>query len=667
MCGIVAYYSVRHALAQAELDVMTDCLSHRGPDDRGTWLSAEGLVGMGHRRLSILDTSSAGRQPMSHGNGRYWITYNGEIYNFLELRDELQGLGHSFRTNCDTEVLLAAFAQWGRDCLRRLRGMFAFVLWDRQEHRLFAARDRLGIKPLYYYWDGINAIFASEPKAILPNRLVEREVCPEALRDYLVYGFVPEPRSIYKKIYKLPPANWLELRGERLQTGCYWDLSFAEDPLGEAQWLDRLNSCLDDAVGSHLISDVPVGAFLSGGIDSSAVAASLARLKAGETSLFCVGFSERDFDESPKARRVADHLGLGLEEIRVESGTLEQDLSLLADIQDEPFGDYSSLPTMHLCRVTAQKVKVALSGDGGDENFAGYSGYRHAWQRMRGFGLRADGEISFARKLTPFELRGPLWWSPWSGLLSRAMSLLPAINRYLVKRNQAAIGPVEYYLRRNGHWQPEEAARLLRGKSTEHPYWAHLRSWQDSLDPVSQTLNLGLKVVLPGRMLYKVDRLSMAHGLEVRVPLLDHRLVELAASIPVSLKMKDGKSKYLFKKSLAASLPAEILEQRKAPFNPPVKHWLAEPAKLQQAADSILGNGFMAEHFHVPALRKFLDVCPQPKYTRKLYNLVMLDLWSRRWLVAGAGALCGKPAAGESRNTCQKLGTQYTHSIKSNS
>ena len=634
MCGIVAYHSVGHALAQKDLDAMTDRLAHRGPDDRGTWLDRDGLVGLGHRRLSILDVSSAGRQPMSRDKGRYWISYNGEIYNFHELKKELAGLGHAFSTNCDTEVLLAAFAQWGRDCLRRLRGMFAFVLWDRKEKSLFAARDRLGIKPLYYHWDGANAIFASEPKAILANGLAKREVSPEALQDYLVYGFVPEPRSIYKNIRQLPPAGWLCLKGDRLQTGSYWDLSFAEESLGEAEWLHKLNSCLDDAVASHLVSDVPVGAFLSGGIDSSAVAASLARLKAGQTSLFCVGFDEKDFDETPKARQVAGHLGLKLEEIKVASGTLERDLSLLADIQDEPFGDYSSLPTMHLCRATAQRVKVALSGDGGDENFAGYAGYLHALKRMQGAGLRLDREIPFDRRLTPFDLRGPLWWSSWAGPLSRAMSLLPAINRYFVKRNLKTMGPVEHYLRRNGHWQPEEAARLLKHRPEGHPYWAHLGRWRKDLDPVNQALNLGLMVVLPGRMLRKVDRLSMASGLEVRVPLLDHRLVELAASIPASLKMKGGELKYLFKKSLAQSLPPEILEQSKAPFNPPVKHWLADPVKLEATAGSILGNAFLAEHFDLPALRKFLTVCPQPKYTRKLYNLVMLDLWSRRWLGA---------------------------------
>ena len=634
MCGIVAYHSVKHPLAQADLDVMTDRLTHRGPDDRGTWLAEDGLVGLGHRRLSILDTSSAGRQPMSFGQGRYWITYNGELYNFPELKRELAGLGHVFVTNCDTEVLLAAYAQWGRDCLKRLRGMFAFVLWDQKEKSLFAARDRLGIKPLYYHRDGASTVFASEPKAILANGLVKREVWPDALQDYLVYGFVPEPRSIYKNVFKLPPAHWLALKGGSLETGSFWDLGFAEESLGEAEWLEKLNACLDDAVESHLISDVPVGAFLSGGIDSSAVAASLARLGSGETNLFCVGFAEQDFDETPKARQVAAHLGLGLEEIRVESGTLEQDLALLADIQDEPFGDYSSLPTMHLCRVTAQRVKVALSGDGGDENFAGYAGYRHAWKRMRGQGLRTDRDMRHDRRLTPYELRGPVWWSPWAGTLDRAASLLPAISRHYVQRNLASVGPVEHYLRRNGHWQPEEAARLLRKQSTGHPYWAHLDSWQDELDPVNQTLNLGLKVVLPGRMLTKVDRLSMAHGLEVRVPLLDHRLVELAASIPVSLKMKGGVLKYLFKKSLSTSLPAEILGQSKAPFNPPVKHWLADTAALKQTSDSILGNSFLAEHFDLGSLRKFLAICPQPKYTRKLYNLVMLDLWSRRWLGA---------------------------------
>ncbi len=305
---------------------------------------------------------------MACPRGRYHLTYPGEIYHFREIKDELAGLGHRFASTGDSEVLLAAYAQWGAGCLPRLRGMFAFAIWDQEDKTLFAARDRLGIKPLYYRERGGELLLASEPKALLAHPACGRGVDPAGLRDFLVHGYLPAPRSIYRELRQLPPAGWLRLAGGRLAIGRYWDPAFAADPApDEAAWRARLNQALDDAVASHLVSDVPVGAFLSGGIDSSAVVAALGAAGAAQAvQAFCVGFEEGEFDERAKARRVAAHLGVSLTEIVARAPGLAADLDLIAGVYDEPFGDYSALPTLHLCRATADRVKVALSGDGGD-------------------------------------------------------------------------------------------------------------------------------------------------------------------------------------------------------------------------------------------------------------------------------------------------------------
>ncbi len=304
MCGITAWLAAEGGEVDlGVLDRMTDALAHRGPDGRGTWLAPDRRAGLGHRRLAILDLSPAGAQPMACPRGRYHLTYNGEIYNFREIKDELAGLGHRFASTGDSEVLLAAYAQWGAGCLPRLRGMFAFAIWDQEDKTLFAARDRLGIKPLYYRERGGELLLASEPKALLAHPACGRGVDPAGLRDFLVHGYLPAPRSIYRELRQLPPAGWLRLAGGRLAIGRYWDPAFAADPApDEAAWRARLNQALDDAVASHLVSDVPVGAFLSGGIDSSAVVAALGAAGAAQAvQAFCVGFEEGEFDERAKA------------------------------------------------------------------------------------------------------------------------------------------------------------------------------------------------------------------------------------------------------------------------------------------------------------------------------------------------------------------------------
>lgn len=637
MCGIVAHWSRRVSISQAQLRVMTDRLAHRGPDDSGTWLSENGLAGLGHRRLSILDLSRDGRQPMSYQGGRTLITYNGEIYNFLKLKRELASLGLKLDTTSDTEVLLAAYLQWGPDCLARLDGMFAFVIYDSEKNQLFAARDRLGIKPLYYFWDGSTVVLASELKALLVHPAVSREVEPAAVRDFLVYGFVPEPRSIFKHIYKLPPGHSLLCQEEQLKTAVYWDLDFSQPrDMPENEWVEIISQSLDQAVGSHLVSDVPVGAFLSGGLDSSAVVSSMVSLGVEDPQIFSVGFQEAGFDERDKARLTCRSLGISLNELLVDRQGLGDHLELLTKIYDEPFGDASALPTTQLCEAASRKVKVILTGDGGDENFAGYRSYGHVAERAKTSknSIVEQCELKTHKYLSPYDLRGPLWWNP---MANRALLLvsrfLPFAGSFWERRNRRFMSPLEYGLRRRGHWLAEETERLLKPHDYDKAaYWAYQEAMQEGLHPVDQALRLGFKVFLPGRLLCKVDRASMAWGMETRVPFLDHQLVETIARVPHSLKMHNFEKKYLLKKVLGKRLPKEIIDQPKRGFTPPLTHWLTDQKLLQTLKKSIASNEFLAHIMQNSALLSFLDSFVGGKQYHRFWDLVILDRWSRYWL-----------------------------------
>ena len=568
---------------------------------------------------------------MFDGSGRQVITYNGEIYNFKELRRELTALGYSFRSSSDTEVLLSGFGQWGTGVLDFLQGMYAFAIWDAATDTLFAARDRLGIKPLYYYWDGSTIIIASELRSILRHPRVAAQVEPDAIRDFLVYGYVPDPKSIFRNIFKLPAAHLLQLSGFSLSTASYWDPVFNEDEsLTESEWMHEIQSQLKESVASHLVSDVPIGAFLSGGVDSSAVVSTMASLNGTRPTAVSIGFPGHREDELHYARRVSDVLGVQLHEKLVSSDDLSEGLDVLSETYDEPFADHSALPTYYLCRRCREDIKVALSGDGGDENFAGYRSYSQvqAW--------------SSARKTIPFlpksfflsYYNGGVWWST---MLRRSLNALttyvPAASVQIARQHAGSMHGTEYYMRRMGHWTPEEAARLLSARYVqEDPFWAYRAAMQEGLSDVNQALRLGLKVVLPGRMLTKVDRASMAHGLEVRVPFLDHRMVELTCRIPARIKLAGGETKHILKKSLADRLPEDILYRRKQGFTPPIRSWFRDPEVLRPLSNSILGNPFVREVINTRALKSFLQACATTDLSKRMWSLVILDRWSRRWL-----------------------------------
>lgn len=569
MCGIAGVYHSHGQPARREMvQHMTDALSHRGPDDGGFYVDES--VALGHRRLSIIDPAG-GRQPISTRDRSLTLVFNGEIYNYRELQAELRALGHGFDTASDSEVLLKCWLQWGEGALHRLRGMYAFAIWERERRRLVLARDRIGIKPLYYATmaDG-TVLFGSELKALLASGRVRPELDPCSVEDYFAYGYVPEPRSIFRGIAKLPPGHWVSAepgRGAGVPRQ-YWDLRFAASmSRGRAGLEQELAARIDDAVSSHLVSDVPVGAFLSGGVDSSTVVASMAGQRSGEVSTFSVGFTASERDESRFARAVAEHCRT-VHHTQILNDAQPPQLNGLSAIYDEPFADNSALPTEMLCRLAREQVKVALSGDGGDENFAGYDRYLFHVRKQR------------MREWLPPGLRAPLF-----GALGRAYPSLvwaPRVLRAKTTFETLAQGPVESFARSAMITTRRQRERITRcsfrkalgGYDAVDVLHRHARCGPAE-DPLALVQYLDFKTYLPGDILTKVDRASMRHGLEVRVPLLDHELVEwVAQEVPSREKLRGGEGKHLLKQVARARLPREVIERRKMGFDVPLSRWL---------------------------------------------------------------------------------------------
>ncbi len=599
---------------------MTDVLAHRGPDGEGTHV--DGSAALGHRRLSILDLST-GAQPMSSPDGSLWITYNGEVYNYRELRGELAARGARFRTTSDTEVVLQGYEAWGVDVLPRLRGMFAFAILDRRRRRLLLARDRLGIKPLVYAWDGHCLRFASELKAILQDADVPRDLDWAALRDYFRFLWVPGPRTIFRAVRKLPPASYLVcgLDGGDPEIRSYWALHFEPDEsVSEAEWTERLRESLRETVRLHMVSDVPVGAFLSGGIDSSTVVAWMAQASAGPVKTFSIGFDEADFDELAYARLVARRYGTDHLEIVVKPDVIDV-LPRLAWAFDEPFADASAVPTYCVARLTREHVTVALSGDGGDESFAGYRRYAEALRLAR----QADRPpLAWVRPLLrraagrlPEGLRG----RGWLELLG-----MPATARYFRMMTFQRDGTLAALL------APEVSARMR--PSADAGDFGDLATRAGGGGHLSQLQFIDFHHYLPGDILAKVDRASMLTSLETRVPLLDHVLVELVARMPERMKFRAGSGKYVLKRAMTSDLPPEVLTRRKMGFGVPLAAWFR--GQLRQFVKDVLldrrarQRGVLqpraVEALVDSHLRRGRDVSPQ------LWSLICFELWCRTWL-----------------------------------
>ena len=633
MCGIVGIVDLRgrRAIDRGLLDRMNESQRHRGPVEGG--LHTEPGVGFGHRRLSIIDLAS-GQQPLFNEDGSVVVVFNGEIYNFRELMEELLQLGHQFRTRCDTEVIVHAWEQWGEACVTRLRGMFAFAIWDRNHGTLFLARDRLGIKPLHcaYLPDGM-FLFGSELKTLLAHPDFARELDPCAVEDYFAYGYVPEPRTIFKGAFKLMPGHTLTLMtgGRNRQQKPYWDLPFTpHDPLTEQEAQDELQRRLDEAVKSHLEADVPLGAFLSGGVDSSAVVASMAGMGSEPVNTCSIAFDDPTFDESRYASQVAEQYGT-----RHYSETVNKDdyglLDTLAALYDEPYADSSAIPTYRVCELARKRVTVALSGDGGDENFAGYRRYRLAMAEQR------------VRSMLPLAVRKPVFGllgqvypkADWAPRMFRAKTTFEALARDLVEGYFHGVSIMPDRVRKQ-LFSPGFHRKLQGYRAIEVMQGHALNAPTD--DPLAMVQYLDFKTWLPGDILTKVDRASMAHALEVRVPLLDHHFVEWASGLPSSYKLRGQEGKYIFKKSLEPRLSHDILYRDKMGFSIPLAKWLRGPlsARLREA---VLGPTLRETGiFDMGFLQEMVEqhIAGRSDHSAALWTLLMFEAFMRNVLGEGA-------------------------------
>ncbi len=596
---------------------------HRGPDDGG--ILCAGPVGLAHRRLSIIDLSPAGHQPMGNEDGSIWIVFNGEIYNFQELRPDLLQRGHRFRSQTDTEVILHLYEAHGVECLSRLRGMFAFAIWDGPNRQLFLARDRLGKKPLYYQVDAEALRFASEAKAILQDPAVAVRPDPAGISQYLTYGYVPGAGSAFQGLRRLPPAHYLLCRDGRVEVERYWRLRRDRKAVqSEAAWCEEIRARLEEAVRLRLVSDVPLGAFLSGGIDSSAVVAMMSRIGKGPVKTFSIGFAEPEYDELTHARRVAERFSTEHHELVVRPDAAAI-LPKLAWHYDEPFGDSSAVPTYAVAQITREHVTVALNGDAGDENFGGYDRYlasclAASFDRWPGAGVLQQA-IRTGLHLWPRRGRR-------TGILQRGRRFLEGL----------AEPPERRYARWFCHFHGERKTDLCtpefrRAAGEADDLEVLLAAYRESDAPDFGDAILGVDsaLYLPDDLLVKVDIASMAHSLEARSPFLDHEFMEFAATIPFDLKVRGRTKKYILKQALRGLLPGSILDRPKMGFGVPIDHWLRHDLR-ELAHDTLLGPRAASRgYFHQEAVARLLDehVRGKANWQYLLWTLLMLELWHR--------------------------------------
>ncbi len=633
MCGIAGIYRFEadRPVERPLLDRMTDVLAHRGPDGRSTHV--DGAFGLGHRRLAIIDLSPRAAQPLANEDGTVWAALNGEIYNFRELRHELAGKGHHFRTQGDTEVLVHLYEEIGERLVERLRGMFAIALWDARRRRLLLARDRFGQKPMYYRATARQLHFGSEIKAILEDPEVPREPEPRALHAYLTYGYVPSPATAFRGIHKLPPGHLLlcDADGEpRLQR--YWRLRMGpKEPAaaGGAAAAERVLELLDEATRLRMIADVPLGALLSGGIDSSAVVASMCAAEGarqGAVKTFTIGFAESGFDESPYAAQTARHLATEHTRLLLRPGGFA-DLERLAWHYGEPFADSSSLPTFAVSALAREHVTVALTGDGGDEIFCGYRRYLTVALEDRVRAASGAARAVARSRLLAAVLR-----------LARGRPLAADLSRGREFRDRDL---ADLYLSRLETLTPELEASLLReqfrrrlGDSTPRRLVADAIRDSDGETFAERCAHADAETYLPDDILVKVDVASMAHGLECRAPLLDHVLAEYVAGLPFALKMPRLRRKALLKRAVGGRLPPAVVRRRKKGFSIPLKHWLQ--GGLEPLVRDILLSPAASErgYFHRSRVEGLIDehVAGAANHQRPLFSLLMLELWHRLWI-----------------------------------
>jgi asparagine synthase (glutamine-hydrolysing) len=625
MCGItgIVYLDKERNVDSAILKNMADSIFHRGPDDEGYYLNNN--VGLGFRRLSIIDLST-GHQPLSNEDQSVWIVFNGEIYNYKELQADLIRQGHIFRTKSDTETIVHLYEQYGIDCLEKLRGMFAFAIWDNNKQQLFCARDRFGIKPFYYYKDNEKFVFGSEIKAILKAGDIDNSLSGAAIDSYFAFGYITSDLSIYKRIKKLNPCHYLLLKpsdNREMKTGKYWEIHFEPDySLSEKQWEEAIQSCLSDTVRNHMISDVPLGAFLSGGVDSGSVVAMMAKNSKTPIKTFSIGFKEEQYNELKYAREVAKKYGCEHYEQVVEPGSMNL-LPELVKAYDEPFADSSAIPTYYVAKLARQFVTVALSGDGGDELFAGYNTYRHH-RKIHDFPFNFNNV--FYNKL--------IWGSIHRIIPSRIKG--KGFAYYLSKNKEHSFAYLSI-------WTEVERKKLLLHNNTrdnsdqasELYKVGLLRNGNTGGDYISDMQYLDLRTYLVDDILTKVDRASMINSLEVRVPLLDHKFAELTFRIPRKFKMNGSYQKLIFKKAMSSYIPESILNLPKKGFGMPIASWFKE--ELNEYVNDTLLSG-------TPLFSEYLDqrfvhrvISRNRKSMRDMSSKIWTLLIFEEWLKQKAG------------------------------
>jgi len=629
MCGIsgFVYHDPERSATPEVVERMCDTIVHRGPDDDGFYV--KGNVALGMRRLSIIDLVT-GHQPISNENGNVWIVFNGEIYNFAALRDDLRGKGHEFATNTDTEAIVHAYEEYGVDCVKRLNGMFAYAIWDEREQRLVLARDRVGIKPLYYYLDEKTLVFGSELKALLENPDVPRVLDHEALDAFLTFEYIPAPLSIFKGVRKLPPGHTLVLKNGEARIEQYWEVKQGHSSVDETELSESLYDLIKDAVRMRLVSDVPLGAFLSGGVDSSAIVCAMSELMDRPVQTFSIGFDDPSYNELVYARKVADHFGTDHHEEVIKPNVVDL-VDGLVGYLDEPMADVSIFPTYLVSKLARRDVTVVLSGDGGDELFAGYDWYL-AERYARYYGM------------LPRILR--------RRLLPKVMSLVPpssqkkgAVNKLKRFVEGAALPDSMKHFRWNV-FLTEDAKRslytedlraTLNGNDTYSRFVAHLDRFDDS-DSLWRQQYADIKTFLVDDILVKVDRMSMAHSLEARTPFLDHRVVEFAASLPKEMRIRGSTQKYLLKKAVENRLPEGITTRSKEGFSIPMKNWLRDelrPMMEEVLSPQRIREGGLFDSARIESL-KSRHISGTANNAHQLWPLMMFQIWWDKYLRVGS-------------------------------
>ena len=589
MCGIAGQVKFNGKIDSTNIDAMNDAIQHRGPDGHGIYLNADASAGLGHRRLSFLDLSEAGKQPMTNEDGTLWVTYNGEVYNYIELRVELEGHGHVFHSHTDTEVLLHGYEQWGAGMLNRLKGMFAFAIWDENKKELFAARDRFGIKPLYYYYEDGSFVFGSEIKAIKANKDVTTTLDFTSFADYFVYRYVPSPKSIWQEVKKLPAAHYMLLKANgELTIKRYWDIPFAEKIIPDKEAVEKFDELLFNSIKIHARADVPVGSFLSGGYDSSALVYYMSRF--GYTpNTFAIGFENWEVSEHLFAEMVAKQYGTNHHALILESQSLDL-LDHLVWVYDEPNGDISIIPTYLVSQEAAKKVKTVMSGEGSDEMLVGYQ-----WQKDY-----APEKVGFLEKLKRL-VKGEN--TPYiHGYYAMAMAM--------------------------GRFDGAELRKLLHPDLHQHINhnvdWYYQSHFRTDIPELKAMQVMDFKHFMGEQILGKVDRAAMANSLEVRVPFLDHEIVEFVFGLSPDVYYRKDETKHLLYQNIKNHLPKEILDRRKQGFVGPDKYYMNMAWYESRLADSKLVADKIINGEYVQQLLANKDHW-------RLWKVSVMELWYRKW------------------------------------